>query len=119
MQLMNRVGPATGEGACSSAGSSRVWGDWLLCRMLVILVNPGRGTHCQTMVPSIEVSILGLNVASGVELPVVTGKPELHQEQSYWGHHSTGSSQLGGEPFFDCGGYGHCSDAAHHLSCGG
>ena len=66
--LTNRLDPTTGVGDCSSLGSSRVQGDWLLCRVFAISVNPSGGTHSQIMVPSIKVSMLGLKVASGLEL---------------------------------------------------
>ena len=94
MQLMNKVDPTTGVGACS-VGSGGVWGDWLLHRVLAISTNPGGGTHGQTM-------------ASG-----------FHQEQSHWHHHSAGSSQLRRKPFYGCSSYGCGSDATHHLNCKG
>ena len=71
MWLTNRVDPTTGMGACSSVSSGEVQGNWLLHRVLAISTNPGRGTHGQTMAPSIKASTLGLEVASGLELQVV------------------------------------------------
>ena len=43
--------------------------------MLMMSTNPGGGAHCLTMVPSVKVSTLGLEVASGLESQVVIGEP--------------------------------------------
>ena len=43
-------------------------GEVGLCRMFAMSPNPGGGTCSGTMVPSMEVSGLGLEVASGLEL---------------------------------------------------
>ena len=93
--LMNKVGSTTGVGAWPLFSSGGVWGSWLWDRVLAMSANPGRGTYCQTMAPSIEVSTLGLEVASGLNCELSQGS----QEQSHWCHHSAGSSQLREEPF--------------------
>ena len=75
MWLMNRVDPASGVGACSSTCPSGAQGGWPLHRMFAMSPNPGWGVCGGTMVPSVKVSILGLEVASKLELWVAAGEP--------------------------------------------
>ena len=63
------------SGACSSIGLSGVWGGWPPLKMLPMSVNPSGGAHGLTMMSSVEVSTLWLEVARGLELQVIIGEP--------------------------------------------
>ena len=85
--------------------------------------KPWQGYLCsQTRAPSIEVSTLGLGVASGLELTSChRGTSGYTRNRVIRSHCSTGSSQLAKVgPSSDCSSYS-CGNgnAAHHPSCGG